>query len=392
MAQAGLRWWPKTETAPYLLKRGSYRAGVDLPAGKQRPADEIIEEVLKCTNPVVPAAVCLEYSEDIQIEETDNVRLQWRGDNRYRHVLSDLLELVLFDFLPTLELEPDSTLSIFVATRFRSSEEFKHREESVKRLRELFGYRGDDANLRFRTLEESSILPILFEVLARRHPVPLGIQIEHARGVTLFYPQYSDRNGKLRVEHSRPKWKETRHQHYLADVIANYCYNDDGKPKVDAFKKLFDNGMYDKKDRRLGAFMLAARMIARGEIADALLAMKDSRTGNPLSATSCAAILFRNIAKTVKESLNGNDFLQLVAGLHQEKQIAPQHTSFEEGSIVAFDQGTYTGTLACDGITLPFKLQAWRSATFPTLGEVVKFKRSQALNGKPTAVSVRSAI
>ena len=392
MEQAGLRWWPVRETDPYLLKRTSFRVGTDLPNGKQRPSKEILEEFLKLLDPNVPAAVCLEYIEDIPSEEIDNVRIQWRGDNRYRHMLADLLELILFDFFPTLDLDPESTLSIFVGTRRREKEEFKHREESVKRHRELFGFKGDDKYAWYRTIEESSILSILFEVLARRHPVLVGIKIEHARGVTLFYPEYEKRQDGSRYLGRRfPKWMPTRHQHYLADLIANECFRFGEKAK--SLEPLFANGMYDKKDRTLGTFMLAARFIARGHIAEALLAIKDLRIRNPLPSTSCEAIIFQNIARVVKDNLTGSDFLKLVAGLHEEKQLKPARAPLEEGKIIAFDENTYTGVICGkDGAALPFKLQSWASATFPTLGQGVKFKRSASQSGNPAAVNVQSVI
>jgi hypothetical protein len=394
MEQAGLRWWPQDEHSPYLLKRRPFRVQKDLPGGKYRAPKRVTEDFLRCLQPATAAAICLEYSQDIQVEETDNVRLQRRGDNRYRDVLSNLLELVLFDLVPTLQLDSAATLSIFVATRYRSKEEFKNREESVKRHRELFGFHGDDEYQRYQTVEESSVLPILFEVLARR-TLPLGIAVEHARGVTLAYPAYGrDKRGRPTIKFPSPKWKLTRHQHYLADTIAGECYRLGAEAQSGCLQKLFEKGMYDRRDSRLATFMLAARMISRGEVAEALLAMKNSRSGEPLPANSGAAIIFQKIARAIKDNLGGRDFLQLAGGLSAEKQ--PDSITIaksERGMITSFDQTSYSGTVSgVDRVPLAFKLNSWESATFPALGGIVEFERSSASHGKPTATHVRSVV
>jgi hypothetical protein len=324
MAREGLRWWPESPDGPYLLKYNA-PAPSDLPSARWRAREEVAADFLRCVGDENVVGICVEYDEAGKID--GDLRREDKNDMRYRNVLSVLLELTLFDLLPAFSVKPQSTLSIFVATRVRGGEEFQS-PSTLRRMEERWGY--EVASNRVFTVQEDAVLPILVAVLDRRSPARDPVKFEHVRGVRLAYPCL----GSL-----APKWAKTRHQHYVVDLVAGACRKHGGAVFSKwPWRRFFKDGMYDLRDRHLDSLLRAARLLSRGDLKGALLDLKNFDWSKPPGPRSGAALLLGRLARAVRDGMSGAEFAGLAAALGEALPAASQRdTRVGRGTIKWLD-------------------------------------------------------
>jgi hypothetical protein len=404
MGNAGLRWWPEKLYSPYLLKRGPRDDMIDLPGGSAKAPNAILQEFLDCLNGQKALGLCLEYRENFNVKDDDDLLLEGLSDNRYRKMLATLLELLVFELLPELLplKHPKISFSIFVATRVRTQKEYRN-PSAIQRMRELWGYAGSDSYM--RSVDEAAIFPILTEALSRRSNSPLVVRLEHARGVTLAYPTFRTepprerrrrtqepekplaegthivlKQGTPVFEMREPKWQNTRHQHYMADIIAGECRTSGARAMQSAkpWSELFKAGMYDTHDASLKALLTATRLILRGEVASALLELKNYNWDKQLSKRSASLLLCKRIADIISNELNGSDFVLFAEELNESGDAistAAASSPLSYGEIAwLHPDGTYGWINSDSGGRCKFNSRDWISATDFTQGERVKFE------------------
>jgi hypothetical protein len=317
MAQNGLRWWPENETAPYLLKDYCSNKNVALKGARIQPRPKTLEEFLHCLPPNKAVGFCIEYPANTKRSNFD-LRDEQELDNRYRLMLSDLLEMIIFDLLTQFTTKRVPTLSIFVATRVRSFEEYVDGEESIKELSEHWGYRVTLNHERAFSIEESAIAPIVYQLTQFcRRSDGAEVQIRHARGVELFYPSQGrnpnalERSGQP-VTRTRPRWDKTRHQHYVADLLAGECRSVSSNiVNKYPWSELFKEGLYDIYDDNLECLLNAARAVSFEQLTSALLALKKFRWEKKLLANSGALLILKLLVDRIQSDLVGTDFIAL---------------------------------------------------------------------------------
>lgn len=388
MSREGLRWWPETPGDPYLLKFNAPGPN-DLPGGRARARGSVAARFLGSAGNDNVVGICVEYREpgrpdgDLQRED--------RNDTRYRNVLSTLLELVLFELLPALSVNPQATLSIFVATRVRSGDDFKC-PDALRRMQERWGYEVNQN--RVYTVQEDAVLPILLGVLDRRSHDRDPICFGHVRGVRLYYPNRVDEHDPRRgPEWWAPKWAKTRHQHYVADLVAGACRRyGDAVFSERPWKKFFKGGTYDLRDRRLEALLLAARLMSRASVARALLELKNFDWAEPLDPRSGCALILRRLAGAVREEMTGPEFVRLAAALGEAPPaVIRSGPEVRRGTIKWVSRDPPLGCILDPARNnYYFDMSSWGGVTEPYAGESVEFFYRSQPDGRNEATWVKS--
>jgi len=413
MAAHGMRWWPAKFRSRYLVKRGPVDDTIDLPGAHVKYPNQVIRDFHGIISPAKVLGVCLEYQGEVEASEAEFLDPS-RGDNRYRQMLSLLIELVIFELLPEIA-QPDVSISLFPATRVRGAQEFKGKRATIERLRELYGYEGPDSNRYVRTLVESSIAPIVAQILGRRESRTHSIRIEHARGVTLAYPtfetlcdhergkqcqgcaieiRFSEDHLEPVVSQFQPNWEKTRHQHYIADLVAGAC-RERGSRLVGTshWRSLFESGLYDISDAGLTRLSTASRAAQSGDIVEALMSLAGCED-RPVDPISGAAIMLRGLAEAIRMKLCGSEFVTFASELAGAHGLEPASgMAVETGMVAGANLEDGYGFIAVstgDDVYFPFAV--WKSATEPMRGEVVEFERSKRAGGRPRALWVRSRV
>jgi hypothetical protein len=426
MSKKGLRWWPETNKSKYIIKQGPRDENIDLPGGEEMRDVTVINNFLydirNNKKLAVPKAiaVCIRLGED-NSSGTDFFRQLQRSDNRYRQMLSALLEMVIYDLLPFIVSKKPASLSIFVATRVRHYTEFQpgRGKGIIQKYRDRFGYQGNQSYAWMQSIDESAISHIVFEVLSKRDDAPV-IEIEHARGVTLAYPQYEtdpqhqrgtqfmegatvkitlreDKPGKYRIfpviYQRQPKWAGTRHQHYLADLVAKACFRQN--ERYAPWNTLFEEGLIDTFNPNLESLLRAARLVSAGDHASAILEMKNYKTPKKLEAGSGAIIILHRIAEMINRHLSSSEFGALSDKLENEEfissQIAPSATTIERGEIVYMNEYFGYGFISSPGRSdCRFELRNWISTVLPSRGVEVEYQRytSESKNARWVRASI----
>ena len=382
MGEKGLRWWPEHHGGHYLKKR-NVASKADKPGGASCKPEDILATFLGCLGKAPAYGVCLEYRGDIERGdvERDELRALWRSDNRYRFMLSTLLELLLFDVLPTI-VNDNATISIFVATRARQASEFAGGEAKVKRIRELYGYEGNYSH--FQSMSAASVLPVILEATERRGESILPAKLEHARGVTLTYVD-------------RPRWELTQHQHYVADIVANSCFTTGQKFLPNSnIAKIFERGIYDKSDARLNSLLRAARALSADDRSGAILEVANIDFGLLFAKRSTATLLLQRLAGELRENLRSEDLLLVARGIEPRELLQPHPASsqVQHGTVISIKPDDGYGYIRpkVGDENVYFRIGAWQSATFPSLHERVDFESFRGPDGKLRASWVRSLV
>ena len=363
-----LRWWPKTIGDSFLAKSGAKHE--ELVEGAQvRSGNAVIKKFLEVAPRNSVIGVCLEHRDDGATQPEDEIEAVTEADNRYRRMLSYLLEAVLFDLLPEVAANNAATLSVFVATRVRKSKEFLGGVALLARLMDRYGFEGDlrAKDPYVQTMDEPFIVSILSEILKRRED-KLVVKNEHIRGVVLHYPK------KEAFGRNAPKWPHTRHQHYLADIIARTAHRR-GPQLQDDWSEIFKRGMYNVLDDGLVAATNSARYISRGEISEALLEFHNFDFNASIPKTSSLWLVLRRLRNALFKEFSGSDFINTSEQLGRQRAFSRRETEGEVGSIAYYDFIKRFGVIEARGKGCTFLWRDWRSATPPNRGESVRFIR-----------------
>ncbi len=362
-----LRWWPNRFADPFLAKSG--KPLEELPDGaRKRSADEVIEKFLEVA-PQNSIGVCLEYRDDGSPQPEDEVEALSEADNRYRRMLCYLLEAVLFDILPEVVVKSNATLSIFVATRVRKAKEFKGGKALLARLMDRFGFDGDlkVSEPYVQTMDDPFVVSILSEIKKRRED-KLVAKSEHIRGVVLHYPE---KGGGGRTS---PKWPNTRHQHYLADIVARGA-RQFGSQLEWKWSGLFKRGIYNIFDDRLVALTNSARAISRGETSAAVLELQNFDFAAAIPRKSSSWIVINRLRRALLHAFSGMDFIATSVELGRQRAVAQLEAEGDVGSVKFYDIERQFGYIGTDSRDCKFGWRDWRSATQPRRGESVRFVR-----------------
>jgi hypothetical protein len=363
-----LRWWPRPSIPGDAFLAKSTKDLAELPIGAiQLSDDDIVEKFLQIASRDAVIGVCLEHRDDGSRQPEDEVEALTEADNRYRRMLSYLIEAVLFDLLPEVVVNKNATLSIFVATRVRKAKDFKGGEALLARLMERFGF---DGNLNVpepyvQTIDEPFVVSILSEIKKRRDD-NLVVHAEHTRGVVLHYPKKGGRQS--------PKWPKTRHQHYLADIVARCAFRSRSDLQR-RWRALFDRGSYNVLDDRFVALIKSARAISRGELSGAVLELQKFDFGAPIPKTSSSWIVLKRVRRSLLKVFSGADFITTSVEIGRQHDSAQPAAEGDIGSVKFYDVDGQFGYIRTEDRDCRFVWGDWGSATPPRRGESVRFLR-----------------
>jgi hypothetical protein len=364
-----LRWWPNSPGEPFLAKCG--KPLEELPNGALQLSDhEIVERFLKLAPRDSVIGVCLEYRDDGPAQPVDEIEALIEADNRYRRMVSYLLEAVLFDVLPEIVVNKGATLSVFVATRVRKAKDFKGGKALLARLMDRFGFDGDlnAPEPYVQTMDEPFVVSIMSDIKKRRPDDKLVVGGEHMRGVVLHYPE---KGGRGRTS---PKWANTRHQHYLADIVARGARRF-GSRLQHKWSELFARGMYNVFDARLVALTESVRAISRGDLSAAVLELQSFDCCSPIPKTSSSWLVIKRLRKALLQGFSGSDFINTSVQIGRQRAVAQREAEGEIGSVKFYDAANRFGYIWAQGRDCKFSWGDWRSATQPRKGESVRFVR-----------------
>jgi len=363
-----LRWWPNSIGDPFLAKPGTNLE--ELPEGAQlRSGNAIINKFLEIAPQNSVIGVCLEHRDDGSAQPEDEIEEVTEADNRYRRMVSYLLEAVLFDLLPEVVTNNTATLSIFVATRVRKAREFVGGVALLARLMDRYGFDGDlrATEPYVQTMDEPFIVSILSEISKRRED-KLIVKNEHIRGVVLYYPR---KEGQWRKS---PKWVNTRHQHYVADIIARTAHKRGSQLQTE-WSGLFQRGMYNVLDDRFVAITNCARAISRGELSAGLLELQNFDFNAAIPKTSTMWIVIKRLRNALLQGFSGADFIITSDQFGLQRIVAQSELEGETGVVKFYSVADRYGHIRAQGKDCKFSWGDWRSATQPNQGESVRFVR-----------------
>ena len=303
--------WRHSDTKPFIRKK----CGTD----ERR---EILAKFLQHSSGRPIYGVCLEHLEDMPSSKLVDPK---HSDNRYRRSLSTMLEMILFELLPAVAA-PNATISIYVATRSRSQKDFKYNLHSYQ---DLYGYHigWDTEGEYLQSFANDSALPVLLEILARREEVSantLASRVNAVRGVGLAYG-----NQKLH-------WLPTRHQHYMADVVANLAYHD-GANFTDAsgYSEVFQSGIYDFSGVRLNSMLRASRELSFDNYTAAILELANFAFYMKIDQRSAMALILKRLDEVIRQRLTGQNFAILAQTVEPEEQFRSRAATMTEPVIHA---------------------------------------------------------
>ena len=194
----------------------------------------------------------LKVSPGVHIGESERIYREW---------LSDLIEAIIFDWLPA---EPTRTIRIHCATRVFEADagirQVLFRDFSIGRV-----------GTRCYSLSENEVHPIVFSVLARRE-FKHGLTV--ARGAQLFY-RNPRRQGDIVTEEVPDRRRARPEQiHYLADWVAHYAPRIASRGKgfvPEPVRQWFAAGFAESNVPAFQEWLAASRAAVVGRIPEALV-------------------------------------------------------------------------------------------------------------------------
>lgn len=224
-------------------------------------------------------------------------------DNRYRRMIEEALEAVLYCLLPAYGAA-DAQVSVECATRVRPPET----PYNLEQLRNDFGIVSNVVSGKYYVLSGDSVYPIVGRLLASRSGAPP--KVRRARGTTLS--DYQDLLNKSPRDYRKivndPFRARPRQLHYLADWFARFALHDIDLPKTPLVARAFKAGFLEKRGDRFASWLRASRAGAEGRFSDALVeTWMASRQTEP--EWSLARWLWHAAAQW-GEMLDGPGFLQ----------------------------------------------------------------------------------
>lgn len=244
-------------------------------------------------------------------------------DNRYRRMIEEALEAVLYCIVPAYLTEAQITVDC--GTR----EKPPLPPYGAKRLRYDFGIGINRRTGNYYVLSPDAVYPIVGRLLAQRHGAPPNVQ--RTRGTTLYEYQHlvniaqenPDRYRRIVNDRSRPR---PRQIHFLADWFARFGMHYPSLPSAKIVTRAFRNGFLDYRDRTFSGWLRASRAGAEGRITDALSEVW-TVTRESAPAWSAARWLSKTVAAWT-ELLDGPAFIELATRIHsnsvQNSEASPE--------------------------------------------------------------------
>lgn len=252
-------------------------------------------------------------------------------DNRYRRMIEEALEALLYCILPAYGAT-DAEVAIDCGTRQKEPQP----PYNSARLRNNFGIGVNPRSGDYYVLTADSVYPIVGRLLASR-PAPAP-NVRRARGTTLYdYGHLEYLLGKSREayerivnDQSRPR---PRQIHYLADWFARFGLHHPNLPKEDIVAAAFKRGFLERRGARLACWLRASRAGAEERWSDALTEVwMATRQKEPKWSI---ARWLRSRAAGWGEMLDGSGFIELATRIsaksaqHEIGDVLQQNT---EGS------------------------------------------------------------
>jgi hypothetical protein len=243
-------------------------------------------------------------------------------DNRYRRMIEEALEAVLYCVLPAYGAA-DAQVSVDCGTRVRPPEV----HYDLERLKTDFGIGSNPEARKYYVLSSDSVYPIVARLLASRPGASPNVR--RARGTTLC--DYGDLVLKKAADYkrivndrSRPR---PRQLHYLADWFARFGFHYPELPETKIVARAFKGGFLESRDERFAGWLRASRAGADGRLTDALAEVwMATRHRDP--EWSVARWLRRRTADW-GEMLDGPGFVELAmridAKVAQQASISGSH-------------------------------------------------------------------
>lgn len=178
------------------------------------------------------------------------------SEAQYSRLLAVLLELTLFELLPSFGMNKNVpvSISIFAGTRTPPLN-FPATAKPGETPTDYYGFDPHpSAPGQYFTISKNSITSIVAGVLASRHDLPQEFSVHHSRGITLKY-------GQPIMPLDR---KSTRVQHYLADHAVKSI-------NTVLFKEHFELGFDITMNGNLKSLLEAKRDLLDGDISSAAL-------------------------------------------------------------------------------------------------------------------------
>ncbi len=260
-------------------------------------------------------------------------------DNRYRHLLRMALEMVLFEYLPHLEmsgvqiknLKPQCR--IYVATRYlpashRDLQTSQQRVQIFERYQKDFGV---ELNIReyilgCYLLSDNEVYPIVAEVKRRRESSDFQPKIIAARATQLVY--FCDRESRARTGAKRERCpthegylkratprtqghvRLPRKAHYLADIVCRWAIQERNY-YPEPFELLFKEGFNTRVEYSHG-WLEAGLAADNGQWVDAIIAVENAKA---IAESSTENFSFSKYVqpktKNSVKNLKGPDFIEL---------------------------------------------------------------------------------
>jgi hypothetical protein len=247
-------------------------------------------------------------------------------DNRYRRMIEESLEAVLYCVLPARGAT-DAQVAVDCATRTQDLLP----PYDAKRLKTDFGIGSNRRGKRnyYYVLSADSIYPIIGRLLASRPDAPPNVR--RARGTTLYdYEELARKDAedyeRIVKDRSRP-----RQIHYLADWFARFGLHYPDLPDAEIVAKAFKGGFLERRGERFAGWLRASRAGAEERLTDALTEVWMA-TRQKEAKWSVARWLRRRAADW-GEMLDGPGFVELATRIdaksaqewlgHKQKTEAP---------------------------------------------------------------------
>jgi hypothetical protein len=256
------------------------------------------------------SGICVqEKMDDIKAKQTNSgeerhiLLKDEQGDERYKRLLTQLLTLALYEYIPALiKKETQITLSIFAGTRTvpivtaPQGMFLKHDPD------DYFGYGYNDRISSYYTIAVSSIHPIVASILrSRKNDLCKELTLHHARGVYLKYGvSIPDKRGREKYF--------VRNQHYFAD---NVLYQG-GINNV--YEKEFKTGFSIQSNMDMDVLLSARKKILDGNTAEGIVRI--AGCNSEVVDDKMSGHLIRKIGESLKpehfDSLKFQNICQLV--------------------------------------------------------------------------------
>jgi len=230
---------------------------------------------------------------------TDELEL----DNRYRVMLAEALEMVLFDLLPTIGSPRELRIDIATKEGALTAKDKYSRDELITKYGMEFG--DGKRHLTYRTTRTKDIFPLVAAVLSKRPVAAQHLPIRRARGITLV--NYVDKDKVFAAVMNRTHLQGTQ-LHYMADWIAHFVFRPETMPPI--AKRWLANGFIESRNSRLSSLLGSRRIADSGDSVSSLLELFGTTAADPSDSSPYLELLLPYIIDQVR-TLSPAEFWRL---------------------------------------------------------------------------------